>query len=310
MYLGERAPLRPQCRSDTGHQCSQSGILNHSEHKILMPNSMRFRTILLFSTLWAGPAALARADFVVVPNAYANVQGTIGVGTILRDQPRTLQVVYSASQFASVPLGSRITAVAFRLEAGQATYPPTDRHYDGYSIQLSQSLNAPGSLSGTFAENIGADVVTVRSGPLDIAPLSINGGPGINPFDFVLSFTTPYIYEGGDLLMTLRESGNGVDFEFVDAVANDSIGQAIAAIGDTATDNSSLNIDSYPIAQFTYTGGSVPEPSSYVLLCAGVIGLLGSLQLRGKGIGPDHRARSGSSRRIGGRNGRDSSLGR
>ena len=246
-----------------------------------MKNSRNRPLVLLVATIALGPAAAARAGSIVVPNAYANAEGTIGVGTILRDQPRTLQVVYAASQFAGVPLGSEITAVAFRLQAGQATYPPTDRHYANYSIQLAQSLAAPGSLSGTFAANAGADAVTVRSGPLDIAADSIAGGPGLNPFDVAIPFSTPYIYNGGDLLMTLRESGNGVDFEFVNAVANDSIGQAIAAASDTATDNSNFNIDSYPIAQFRFIPAqAVPEPAGLILACVGLLGVLGERRLR------------------------------
>ena len=246
-----------------------------------MRRPMSKTLILLSWTITLGSVASAHAGYVVAPNAFANAQGTIGVGTILRDEPRTLQVVYSASQFADVSLGSQITAVAFRLEAGQASYPPTVRHYDNYTIQLGQSRFDPGSLGGTFADNQGADTVTVRSGPLDIAANSIIGGPGVNPFDIVLSFASPYTYEGGDLLLTLRESGNGVDFEFVDAVANDSIGQAIAAIGDTATDNSGFNIDSYPIARFTYaSGAAVPEPSSALLVASGMLGWLGARRLR------------------------------
>ena len=68
-------------------------------------------------------------------------------------------------------------------------------------------------------DNIGPDAVTVLSGPLSVTTDAFTGGAGPNPF-YAFDFTTPYTYEGGDLLFTLNVANSGglvLDANSVDA---------------------------------------------------------------------------------------------
>jgi hypothetical protein len=217
-------------------------------------------------------ASAARADVIVVPNAFTTTEGNIGLSTPIQSAPRTEQTVYAASQLTGIPIGSEITGLTYRLDGmtNSTAWPPSPRTWAQYNIQLSQSLNPPGSLSNTFANNIGADVVTVRSGPLTIPANAFPGGSSPNPFGIEIAFTTPYTYEGGDLLITLRATGNGVDTTFTDADTRTSFGfQTIGAASFTGTTNDGITGGTNQIAELVFTTPAVPEPSSLALLALG-----------------------------------------
>ena len=100
---------------------------------------------------------------------------------------------------------------------------------------MSASLHSPGTLDITLANNIGADVVTVRSGALTMPADSFSGAGNPTAFGFEIVFTTPYVYRGGSLLITTRQTGNGVDNELIAATTIDSHGQSIGNSSHTGT---------------------------------------------------------------------------
>jgi hypothetical protein len=121
-----------------------------------------------------------------------------------------------------------------------------------------------------FANNIAADAVSVRSGPLTVPVNSLPGGSGPNGF-FFIPFTTPYAYFGGDLLLTLRQNGlsglallplDGVELADLTGVA-DSVrgGGADATSGQAQFSNVS-------VTALEYT--PIPEPGSAFLVLAGL----------------------------------------
>jgi hypothetical protein len=184
---------------------------------------------------------------LAAPGALASTAGSIGTNTLTQQASRTYQVVYSASELPVLP-GTALTGVTWRIASTSAlaSWPAQDATWADYEIRLSTSLNPPGSLSTSFAENIAPDAVTVRSGPLVIPALSFPGGaftPAVNGWGPRIDFTTPFIYTGGDLLITIRHSGNSTGTNrFMDSIAIDdlnngygSLVQAISTSGSAAT---------------------------------------------------------------------------
>jgi len=223
-----------------------------------------------------GAGVTAHADSLVLPNSFTTVEGNANVGNPLTADTafgNTLQTVYGASELREVPPGSLITGLTWRLdsEVGRQSWPSTAATFAQYDIQLSMSLNAPGSLSQTFADNIGPDAVTTRSGPLTIPSGAFPGGMLPNPFGLEIAFTTPYVYNGGDLLITIRNIGQR-DPTAVDAVVDydSKTFQTIFTRSTTAT----IGIfQPTSIARLTVT--PIPEPSTLSLLGLGACCLLG-----------------------------------
>lgn len=112
----------------------------------------------------------AQAGLVVLPNSNAAANGNSG--TVIPFAEGTQDVLFqwdiAGSQFGSVPVGSSITALGFRLAGTQSTLPSAPLTIGTFDLQLSTSLNPIGALSATEANNIGPDAVTVLSGPLVI----------------------------------------------------------------------------------------------------------------------------------------------
>src|SRR5947209_2490446 len=168
------------------------------------------RNLALAAAVGALLLAAPASAQVVAPNANATTEGgaaQFGVFGNGNATGTTFQTAYAASNFSAIPIGSQITAIGYRLDGGQATQLNAIS-YSTFQLQIGQSANAIGSLSNTFADNLGADTVLAING------LSIPGGSfvdaaGINPNPFyLLTFDNPYIYNGGDLLVTVRDAGN------------------------------------------------------------------------------------------------------
>lgn len=210
-------------------------------------------------------SAVASADFIVAPNANATVEGNALSVVPFSPGARTFQWILSSSQFVEMLPGSQITAIGLRLDVSQQSQLPSDISFDRWDLQISSARNGVGALSATFADNIGTDAVLVRSGQLDLPASSFSIGSSPNRFA-PIAFTTPYLYGGGDLLLTLSHSNSAISFPVpIDCNAVDAFGQAIiGTVGPTAVQLSA----NYPITQFEFT--AVPEPSCTALLTVAV----------------------------------------
>jgi hypothetical protein len=211
-------------------------------------------------------AIVARADiFDVAPNANASANGNSVQFFILdTNSPITFQWDVAASQLTSL-VGLNITALGFRLPGGSSTIGSAI-NFASFNLQLSGSLNPLGSLSSTPASNVAANAVTVYNAPLTIPANSLIGGAGPNPF-YLIDFTTPFLYTGGDLLMTLQRTGEA-PFS-VDANTVDSRGDTVGCTSGTCQ----AQFFNYPITEFRATS-AVPETSSVLLMATVALGCL------------------------------------
>lgn len=215
--------------------------------------------IVLFGSAPSG------AQSITLPSAAA---GTTSAVRQLSTAEASYQVVYASSLLASVPTGSQITGIAFRLANGGASAPASGLSYTSYNITLSTTSATPGSLSTTFNNNIGGDSVLVRSGALSIAANAYSGGSTPNSFGPTISFSSFYTYNGGNLLLTIRHgAGTGSSLN-LDATANSGVlTQGIQATTQAATTGSSGNT---VVARFLYTtSSSAPEPGTLAFLALG-----------------------------------------
>lgn len=188
--------------------------------------------------------APALADEIVAPNAAAAVEGSGGLSTCLSSGPRTLQWVIARSQLSSIPVGSVITGITYRLDAGASTWPSANATANQYDIFIGSALNPPASASTTFAANTAPDTVVGRGGPLLISPGAFPGVPASpNAFAAFIPFTTRYVYTGGDLCITLRHSGfqNLATTAFADAITtSDPLATNMVALADFASANATV----------------------------------------------------------------------
>jgi hypothetical protein len=212
----------------------------------------------------------ATAATIVTPNIYATTAAPEETvlpfdGTII---PVTFQWIVPASEFSTVPLGSQISAIGFRLNVYEMP-PAADAAFSQWNLKISSRTSPSLTLDATFAANIGSDVVTVRSGPLLIPANAVPFDSPQRFFDpvvpnsfFDIPFTTPYTYTSGSLVLTLSLSGHDGDPRL--ALDGEEV---ISGLSDTVEANSltsptgRAHFYNFPVTRFTY----VPEPSSAIL---------------------------------------------
>jgi hypothetical protein len=155
--------------------------------------------------------SVATAD-TTIPNQYDLVPASAsGLNTFIRDtgNPRTGQVLIHANQLTGA-VGQNITGIAFRLFTGAtAPFPATPATWADYTIRVGPGV-AFGSQTTTFATNFSAPPTIVRTGPLTLpaGALSATGSP--KPFGPFITFTTPFLYSGGNLLIEIRHPGSNI----------------------------------------------------------------------------------------------------
>ncbi|MBX3388046.1 MAG: hypothetical protein KF691_01180 [Phycisphaeraceae bacterium] len=164
---------------------------------------------------------------VIVADRFAGAPGPSGDGVLMWTSEFTQQAVAAANQFDTIGPGSDFVGLAWRLSASNgAPWPGAVASYSQFVVQLSRSNNAPGALSQTVANNVGADAVTVRSGALGFPMGSFQpkGSAATAPFGPELAFSNAYHYRGGPLLSVVRHTGqNSGSAGFMDALG---IGQS------------------------------------------------------------------------------------
>ncbi len=197
----------------------------------------------------------------IIPNSNATATGNNTYTAILRPEPISFQVIVSATELAYLPIGSQITGYSLRADGGAATYPATAIAFNEYQVWASTSRRHPNAASLTFADNEGADVVQVRSGPLAVPAGMFAGGGSINPFSSPIWFQRPFVYKGGDLCVTIRHSGSpGSSIPILDGSSDTTRTILRSSFGIAATVSDS-DYRMGPVIRFGYNP-SVVAPTS------------------------------------------------
>lgn len=206
------------------------------------------------------------AELIVSPSAYADAEAdgggsNVGVGVLNR-----MQQVFPASDFQSFSGVGTITQFAWRPDGTRTT--PFQCTYSTLTIKFSTTSANPGSLSMTYADNVGADEVVVLNAT-DFVISSQNLGPAGGPkvFDIFHAFETPFEYDPsqGNLLMDFTWSHVG-EFSWDNVHNAGADGQGIGGPGGSSTAAWSLGAF---VTEFTV----VPEPSTITLFSTfGMVG--------------------------------------
>jgi hypothetical protein len=141
---------------------------------------------------------------IVVPNNFASAEGESQSAMLVTDvSARSYQARIAASHLTGLPVGSAITALGVRLNGGTAAVQSAPNTFPAYEVKLSQAIGPLASLSGAFSTNM-SNPNTVYSNSLTLSTTSFPGGESPNRFGTLLDFTSPYIYQGGDLVVFIR----------------------------------------------------------------------------------------------------------
>ena len=215
-------------------------------------------TVLMLALTAYSIGDRAGATEVVAPNVFTNSEApAITIGVFRGENlDVAFQWILPASDFAAVPTGSPLTAIGFRLNG--SSLPAGAADFAQWNLQLSSANNPSLTLSETFANNIGPDVVTVRSGPLSIPANVFPFGQSPNEF-FDIPFTTPFVYHGGEMVVTLRHTAHSgvqgmIEIDADSVFNNRGNSVAVAGFADTT---GIVHFANFPVTRFTF----VPEPS-------------------------------------------------
>lgn len=132
---------------------------------------------------------------VVVPNAYANQPAEYQVAGFAGGR---IQQIFDASQFWPLTTRYNITGIAWR--GGNALFPGLySWGLNRLEVSIWTTRRTIDGLSTFFADNFAGatDRTLVYSGPISFSTNLITSG-GVNPFDLVIPFQTPFPYTPGD----------------------------------------------------------------------------------------------------------------
>lgn len=168
-------------------------------------NKKKILIICFFSlVLLSFNATLLKAQTSkVIPDS--NVSGTFL--SPFANTVRTYQMLIDDSQLTTLT-GKYLTSISFRLPtSANAAWPPADATFSSYEIYLSDGAD-PANRQLNFAANITGTQTMVRSGSLVIPAGSFTSGSDPNVFSYSLDFATPYLYNGGNLIVEIRHMGS------------------------------------------------------------------------------------------------------
>jgi len=245
-------------------------------------------------------AGSALAATVSVPNANGTgveSSGSSGLNTPIRNAARSYEVYYAANNFSSITQPVMITGMQMRMAIGEnwrpagyvgQTWPDASITFPRWDLQLSTpsaGLVSDGeylSTTPTFASYQGADVTTVKSGPLTIAANSFaadgaNPATDVHSYGATITFSTPYAYTPGNGMVALLRLQGYTPTTVLQAFVGSTnfLNGTTDAISNTTGDTAAApNGFSSPIyIQFTY-GTNAPEPASMSVIALAGLAML------------------------------------
>lgn len=123
---------------------------------------------------------------------------------------RTYQMIIDDSQLTTLS-GKYITSIEFRLPgSATASWPASNATFPSYEVFLSNGVD-PADRQLNFAANVVGTQTKVRTGSLLIPTGSLTSGSDPNAFGYVITFDTPWLYNGTNLVIEMRHTGSNVN---------------------------------------------------------------------------------------------------
>ncbi|MBK9098591.1 MAG: T9SS type A sorting domain-containing protein [bacterium] len=162
----------------------------------------------------------------VAPPDYTNTPGNAGFTSQLANSPRTYQLLMHESLLAPL-MNKQILAVSWRLPTSATTnWPTADITITDYDFYLGLGVD-PASMDRTnFSSNFVGPKKQVRDGSLTILANSYTFGSSPNNWGPEMSFAidSVWVYNGGNLLIELRQTGFTGTSRSVDALGTSTPG--------------------------------------------------------------------------------------
>ena len=216
--------------------------------RMLAPLSMLFLVV----GVYAGGSTL------VAPGGWTSSSGTNNAIGVISNSNSRYQELIGPEQFGSGTMIS-INQIAFRAFPGTG---PLNLTIANLAVYLSTSPLSPTTdngrtlMSTTFANNVGPDNTLVYSGPVSATSPGC-AGPSPCPFDIVITFSTPFMYNPalGSLLVDLQSTGlTSTQGSFDDALFPYPPGGSAGVVSGGLNDATGLFSPTGHVVQLAYTG--------------------------------------------------------
>jgi hypothetical protein len=205
----------------------------------------------------------------VVPTDRDVVAGNGAFLGPLSNAVRRYQLLMDEGELTSL-IGQPLTGVTFRLlPSATVPYPAADLTYSDYEIFLGGGVD-PSLRSLTFADNRVGPQTQVRDGSLTIPAGSFPVGGSPQPFGADITFDTPFVYTGGDLLLELVHStsdGTSASNDAMTVTGGSGYGTRFGATWTSNLASLTGSNGNFAILRFT----AVPEPASLGLVLGGAL---------------------------------------
>ncbi|TXF74928.1 hypothetical protein [Chryseobacterium sp.] len=152
-----------------------------------------------------------------------NITASSGFTGVYASSARTYQLIIDDSQLTALN-GKYITSIAFRLPSNATeAWPATPATFSNYQIFLSNGVE-PANRQLDFAANVVGPQTQVRTGSLVVPAGALTSGADPNAFSHLLTFNTPYLYTGTNLIVEIRHTGNDVGSRSTNSSGTSSAG--------------------------------------------------------------------------------------
>jgi PKD domain len=230
------------------------------------------RPILLAAIAALSSGATSIAQATIAPPNYANSEGNTSNAFPWNRGPNSMRIqfVHDSTTFTSQGTSGSIIIhrLRYRPDAGGVNESWGGGSWPNVRIDLATCPFDHLTPSPTFAQNRGADVVTVHQGPVVVTPGNGLGQGQPLPFYIDIPLARPFRYDPaqGDLLVDIQLDGTGWSgqsrvADHVSTPANNPRGSRIYSTAGAAATTGAIGINYAPVCEFGYAPGNVLFPS-------------------------------------------------
>ncbi|MCU0866114.1 MAG: PKD domain-containing protein [Planctomycetes bacterium] len=218
------------------------------------------------------PASVAVTQSTIAPPNYAAAEGNTSNAFPWHRGPNSMRIqfVHDSTTFTSQGAAGRIVIhrLRYRPDAGSTGESWTGGSWPNVRIDMATCPFDYLVPSATFAQNRGADVVTVHDGPVVVAPGTGLGSGQPLPFYIDIELLRPFVYDPaqGDLLVDIQLDGNGWSgqsrvADHVSTPTNNPRGSRIYSTAGAAATTGTIGTNYAPVCEFVYAPGNALYPA-------------------------------------------------